>query len=108
MGKYKSLDSAVILGVLYGSTPDGFYGPFDDKVMKTAKALEESLRGVYEVNAADDAAKIPGFLVGRYPNDTYTGYQTGGLGNPWILCTHAMAELYYRHGGADGCKEGDD
>lgn len=106
--KYKSLDSAVVLGALYGETSDGFYSPTSSKVVATAVALETALKGVYEINAKDDQAGLPGFLVGRYPNDTYTGYETGGLGNPWILCTHAMAELYYRHGGADGCKEGDD
>jgi glucoamylase len=105
--KYRSLDSAVVLGALYGSTGDGFYGPKSDKVIKTAKALEQSLSGVYAINAKDDAEQTPGFLVGRYPNDTYTGYETGGLGNPWILCTHAMAEMYYHAGGADGCREGD-
>jgi len=105
--KYRSLDSAVVLGALYGETADGFMGPTSDKVVKTAQALEESLRGVYHINDKDDQAHIPGFLVGRYPNDTYTGYATGGLGNPWILCTHALAELYY-HAGATGCKAGDD
>lgn len=105
--KYRSLDSAVILGALYGETADGFMGPTSDKVMKTAQALEDSLKGVYQINDKDDQAQIPGYLVGRYPNDTYTGYETGGLGNPWILCTHAMAELYYR-AGSTGCKDGDD
>jgi len=104
--KYRSLDSAVILGSLYGETGDGFYSPTSDKVVKTAQALEDALRGVYQINDKDDAAGVPGYLVGRYPNDTYTGYATGGLGNPWILCTHAMAEIFYRKGGS-GCQEGD-
>jgi glucoamylase len=51
---------------------------------------------VYAVNGADDARGVPGFLVGRYPNDTYDGYETGSVGNPWILATNAMGELYYR------------
>ena len=106
--KYKSLDTAVILGVLYGETPDGFMGPTDEKVLATVEALEASLQGVYEINEKDDQDNIPGYLVGRYPNDTYTGYETGGLGNPWILCTHAVAELHYRAGEGNGCKEGDD
>lgn len=31
----------------------------------------------------------------RYPNDTYDGYETGQRGNPWVLCSAAMAELSY-------------
>lgn len=102
--KYRSLDSAVVLGVLYGYRGDGFYAPNDDKVLRTAEALEQALEGVYAVNQLDTAAGVPGFLVGRYPNDTYTGTSTTGLGNPWVLCTHAMAELRYRAG---NCTEGD-
>lgn len=97
-----------MLGSLYGETADGFFSPTSAKVVATAEALEEALQGVYAINEQDDKAGIPGYLVGRYPNDTYSGYATGGLGNPWILCTHAMAELHYRKGGADGCKAGDE
>lgn len=31
----------------------------------------------------------------RYPNDTYDGYQSGQRGNPWVLCSAAIAELSY-------------
>jgi len=34
-------------------------------------------------------------LFGRYPGDTYDGYQNNGLGNPWFILTATMAEYYY-------------
>ncbi len=33
---------------------------------------------------------MPGVLYGRYPGDTYAG------GNPWVLTTAALAQLFYR------------
>ena len=94
--KYKELDCAVVLGALEGGWGDGFFDASDDRVLATASALQDALVGVYPLNAADDAAGLPGFLVGRYPNDTYDGYETGKVGNPWFICTHAFGELYYR------------
>lgn len=34
-------------------------------------------------------------LFGRYPGDTYDGYQTNSIGNPWFILTATMAEYYY-------------
>ncbi len=34
-------------------------------------------------------------LFGRYPGDTYDGYQTNGVGNPWFILTATIAEYYY-------------
>ncbi|KAJ3014528.1 UNVERIFIED_CONTAM: Glucoamylase, intracellular sporulation-specific [Siphonaria sp. JEL0065] len=33
--------------------------------------------------------------IGRYPEDTYDGYSTDSLGNPWFLATTAFAELSF-------------
>merc|ERR1711935_466393 len=44
----------------------------------------------YTINQKDDAAGIPGILYGRYEGDTYAG------GNPWILTSACLAQLYYR------------
>lgn len=91
-----NLDSAQILGALYGGMGDGFYTPESDRVLATAQALINALTGVYSINVQDDNNGIPGFLIGRYPNDTYNGLQTGSVGNPWVLTTNAMGELHYR------------
>ena len=34
-------------------------------------------------------------LFGRYPDDTYDGYQTNSIGNPWFILTAAIAEYYF-------------
>jgi hypothetical protein len=43
---------------------------------------------------------VPGLLVGRYLNDVYNGGnpQQPPLGNPWILCSAALSEFFYRAG----------
>jgi hypothetical protein len=43
---------------------------------------------------------VPGLLVGRYLNDVYNGGnpQQPPKGNPWILCSAALAEFFYRAG----------
>merc|ERR1711879_354370 len=66
----------------------------------------------YEVNSLDDAAGLPGALIGRYPGDEYTGVIMSkgaqdlcvgyGCGNPWFLATHAMAEVMYSTAAAAG------
>lgn len=94
--KYLNLDAAQFLGALYGDNNDNFYTPGSDRVLATAQALIDALKGVYPINAQDDSNNVPGFLVGRYPNDTYDGYKTGSIGNPWILTTNALGELHYR------------
>ncbi|GAB5354373.1 hypothetical protein AAMO2058_000113300 [Amorphochlora amoebiformis] len=96
--KYLDLDSAVHLGVLYGYADDGFFSYTDSKVLSSVGKLKEVMYsdGMYPINAKDDQAKIPGYLIGRYPNDTYDGYESGSVGNPWILCTQSLAELHYR------------
>ncbi|KAJ3295263.1 Glucoamylase, intracellular sporulation-specific [Rhizoclosmatium sp. JEL0117] len=33
--------------------------------------------------------------IGRYTEDTYDGYRTDSLGNPWFLATNAFAELSF-------------
>lgn len=42
------------------------------------------------MNQKDNAAGVPGVLYGRYQGDTYDG------GNPWVLNTASLANLFYR------------
>eukprot|EP00494_Astrolonche_serrata_P002327 UN02333 len=48
------------------------------------------------IDHIDTDRGIPGVFMGRYPNDLYNGL-VNDVGNPWILCTQALAEYYYRH-----------
>ncbi len=43
---------------------------------------------------------MPGLLVGRYLHDVYNGGnpQQPPQGNPWILCSAALSEFFYRAG----------
>jgi glucoamylase len=91
--KDSGLDVAVLLGVIHGNTHDGFYDITSDRVLATAYALRESFQKIYPINSRSDLAPA----IGRYPEDIYNGYSVGDLpGNPWVLATHAYAELYFR------------
>ncbi|MCO4753492.1 MAG: glycoside hydrolase family 15 protein [Bacteriovoracaceae bacterium] len=93
-GVYKSqLDVSVILGVHHGDNGDGFFGVEDSRVMATAVKIEESFKQIYSINKSQDHL---GTAIGRYPEDTYDGYRTDRLGNPWFLATFAMGEYYLR------------
>lgn len=88
----RPLDSAVHLGLLYGNTEDGFLAPSDPKAQSSVAVLIDAFsNGYYKINDIDDAAGVPGLLVGRYPQDTYYN------GCPWILATNALGEIYYRN-----------
>jgi glucoamylase len=98
--KLSQLDCAVILASIHqASKLDPLFSPSDDRVLTTALQLIKKFRELYPINAVrtgrDSLALQPG--IGRYPEDRYDGYcvQTDAKGNPWFLCTAAMAELCY-------------
>ena len=87
------MDSAIILGVLYGNIEDP-NDPFainNERVLSSIYFIRSSFVDLYRVNI-DRPGSPP--LVGRYPNDAYDGGQFN-YGNPWILNTAALAEYYY-------------
>jgi glucoamylase len=90
--KNSGLDVAVILGVLHARGSDEYFGVSDDRVQKSAVAIEDGFRNAYAINSNG----LAGIAIGRYPEDTYNGYNTGGHGNPWFLATLALGEYYYR------------
>eukprot|EP00041_Stephanoeca_diplocostata_P012428 m.208078 g.208078 ORF g.208078 m.208078 type:complete len:464 (-) comp18957_c1_seq2:2071-3462(-) len=103
--KFEELDSAVTLGVIYGNSVDssarlGKYTIGSSLIDATNQRLDDVFSFEYSINAQNSTA-----LWGRYPNDTYNGYEQGQLGNPWVLTTCAAAEYQYRlaalHLGAD-------
>lgn len=97
-GKSSYLDIAVILGVIHGYADDGFYSYSNDQVLSTALRIATGFLDVYPIanTTTDSAGGILGISIGRYPEDVYdgTGTQPNG-GNPWYLCTAAMAQFVY-------------
>ncbi|CAM2748989.1 glucan 1,4-alpha-glucosidase [Legionella steigerwaltii] len=89
--KTLELDSSVILGVLFNPQDDGFLSPSSTYVQNTVQALYEQFNSMFPINK-NHSGEI---LFGRYPGDTYDGYQTNGIGNPWFILTATMAEYYY-------------
>lgn len=60
-------------------------------VKKYVATLIETFQNVYSVNSAYPDL---GVAIGRYPEDKYDGYHSGGEGNPWFLATLALGEHY--------------
>jgi glucoamylase len=84
-------DGAVLCALNNGyNEQDGVFGPTDPKVAKTIFTIVSVFNNNYAVNGVDFQRGVPGVLIGRYPGDTYSG------GNPWLLTTHCLGELYYR------------
>nr|POF01366.1 glucoamylase [Quercus suber] len=102
-GKTSYLDIAVILGVIHGYADDGFFAYTNDQVQSTALRLATAFIDVYPIaNKTSDASGLTlGIPIGRYPEDVYdgTGTQQNG-GNPWYLCTAAMAQFMYGNSAA--------
>jgi glucoamylase len=98
----RELDSAMHLAVLYGNNGDGFYSPSYERVQSSVAVLIDTFSSSkypdFSINAKDDQLGLPGILVGRYPNDVYNGGNTSqpSSGNPWILCSSSLAEIFYR------------
>lgn len=92
-GKTSNLDTAVILGLLHGDMNDGFLSWDNPKVLATLSHLVDTFQQLYPIN---QNTNIPGTAIGRYPEDRYGGSHFNG-GNPWPLCTLAVAEAYYRY-----------
>ncbi|KAK4986607.1 hypothetical protein LTR50_005217 [Elasticomyces elasticus] len=90
-------DIAVVLGVIHGYAGDGVYSYTNDQVLVSALKISTSFLPIYRIAGvtSDASGQVLGIPIGRYPEDVYNG--TGfGLGNPWYLCTAAMAEHFYR------------
>lgn len=88
--KHSQLDTAVLIAVLRtGST---LFAVQDPRVASTVTKLENVFHEIYPIN---HRAEAPGLALGRYPEDKYSG---SGFeqGNPWVLCTLAAAEYYYK------------
>jgi glucoamylase len=89
------LDTAVLLAVLHSNLDGGTFSIIDDRVLATFQRLKDSFSSIYTVNGKRSDL---GTAFGRYPEDTYNGYDTNGAGNPWVLSTAAAAEYLYKLG----------
>ncbi|MCJ1313723.1 hypothetical protein MMC25_007403 [Agyrium rufum] len=63
------------------------FQPCNSKTLSNLKGLTDSFRGIYAINSGVKNGSA--VAIGRYPEDIY--YE----GNPWFLCTLAVAELLY-------------
>ncbi|CAO3577284.1 unnamed protein product [Absidia cylindrospora] len=93
--KPSGLDISILLAAnLAAPLKDGFFTPESDKILATAKALEDAFANLYPLNTNKQDDDKAATAMGRYPEDRYDGYGLS-IGNPWFLATTAMAELYY-------------
>ncbi|MDR3441603.1 MAG: glycoside hydrolase family 15 protein [Legionella sp.] len=92
MGPQKTLelDSSAILGILL-NPKKGLLAPENIYVQKTVNALHHQFNLMFPINKKGTGA----ILFGRYPGDTYDGYQTHSVGNPWFILTATAAEYYF-------------
>lgn len=90
----REIDGAVICAINdgYSSADDSmsFVSPYEEVSARTVVAYIQAFCDEYSINTQDSDIGIPGVLIGRYPGDTYAG------GNPWVLTTAALAQLFYR------------
>ncbi|KAJ1559702.1 Glucoamylase, intracellular sporulation-specific, partial [Cladochytrium tenue] len=101
--KVSQLDVAPILAALHTHHFGVGIGIHDvasitsGEVFATALALADQMRIDYEINkvSEDTHGEALAPAIGRYPEDTYDGYETNSRGNPWFLATNALAQLCY-------------
>ncbi len=86
------LDSAVILAVIHSDIGEGLFTFTDDRILSTFQKVVDSFTALYPINQNNQV----GPAIGRYPEDTYDGYQTNSVGNAWVLITAGAAEYLYR------------
>ncbi|QRV82228.1 glycoside hydrolase family 15 protein [Ceratobasidium sp. AG-Ba] len=92
-GEYRSgLDANSILTSIHQFDPKAgcdsdTFQPCSEKALSNHKAVVDSFRSIYVLNANATAGKAA--AVGRYAEDVYYG------GNPWYLATFAAAEQLY-------------
>lgn len=91
--KSSNIDTAIIVGLLYGDMKDGFFSWNDKRVVATIEKIIAAFSNIYLINHHPE---IPGIAIGRYPEDRYAGTNFNE-GNPWPLCTLAVAEAFYRY-----------
>ncbi|OCH92615.1 glucoamylase [Obba rivulosa] len=85
-------DSNTVLASIHTFDPSAgcdanTFQPCSDKALSNLKVYVDSFRSIYSINSG--AASNAAVATGRYPEDVYQN------GNPWYLCTMAVAEQLY-------------
>lgn len=90
----REIDGAVFCainnGYINASDFMSFASPYEESTARTVVTYIQAFCDEYSINTQDSDSGIPGVLIGRYPGDTYAG------GNPWVLTTAALAQVFYR------------
>jgi glucoamylase len=89
--KNSGIDVAPLLALLHTSPYQKVFALNSAPVKKYIQVLTQTFADLYQVNKAFPEL---GVGIGRYPEDRYDGYGTGGIGNPWFLSTLALGEYY--------------
>lgn len=87
----KSIDCANLLASIHGSDAGAKYTPSSEKVLASAASLIDQMTGFYPLDSRINSSAV---AIGRYTDDQYDGINTSE-GNPWFLCTSAMAEVLH-------------
>lgn len=90
-GKPTGVDCANLLASIHGSDANATYRPSSSKILASAATMIDEFTGLYPIDVNNTKGVVS---IGRYPSDVYDGIQTS-KGNPWFLCTSAMAETLY-------------
>ncbi|KAJ3085680.1 glycoside hydrolase 15 protein [Quaeritorhiza haematococci] len=90
--------TATILGVIHGYSNDRFYSPTNERVLATLEQIRQDFETEYNIAGikVDEGGLPLGTPFGRYKEDVYDGTMWwGSRGNPWVLATLGVAEMYY-------------
>lgn len=87
--KNSGIDVAPLLALNHTAPYQKVFSMRDPAVLKYVQVLTKSFADLYAVNK-----NYPdlGVAIGRYPEDTYDGYDSGRIANPWFLATLAVGE----------------
>lgn len=87
--KTSGLDVTPLLALIHTYPYQHLISLNDPYVKRYISVLTETFGKKFAVNRNYRGL---GVAIGRYPEDRYDGYTTGGKGNPWFLATIALAE----------------
>ncbi len=95
--KDSRMDAAVVLAALHGSLDDGFFAPWDSRVLVSLARIADVFKDIYSINRSlvDRQGNYLAAAIGRYPEDKYDGQDSQDEANPWFLTTAGFAEALY-------------
>ncbi len=100
--KHSGIDVTPLLALNHTYPYQNLISLNDPYVRKYLDVLKKTFRDLYPINRSHTGM---GVAIGRYPEDRYDGYHTGGKGNPWFLATLAVAEFQCLTGNKSSSRE---